>query len=99
MSQIRKIKRKRDKNQPGPDKGKKVMIWMAVTAVILVIIVAFLGFRNISTAPTPDILSEMETDQEVDLQLTSSTGELISTESLISSGESGTIFVFFLGAG
>ncbi|MDW7676435.1 MAG: hypothetical protein SCK57_02110 [Bacillota bacterium] len=105
MSQIRKIKRHRSKQQQAPEKAKKAMLWMVVIAVTLVIIVAYLGFRNISTAPTPDILPEAEREtssesfQGADLELASSSGERVTPAELLAAGDSGSIFVFFLGAG
>lgn len=105
MSQIRKIKRHRSKQQKAPEKAKKAMLWMVVIAVTLVIVVAYLGFRNISTAPTPDVLPEAESEtssdsfQGADLELASSTGEMVTPAELLAADDSGSIFVFFLGAG
>jgi flagellar basal body-associated protein FliL len=105
MSQIRKIRRHRSKQQKAPEKAKKTMLWLIVIAVTLVIIVAYLGFRNISTAPTPDVLSESESEtipeslQEPELLLTASSGEVVTPAGLMASAETGSIFVFFLGAG
>jgi len=97
MSQIRKIKRKNSKNQGGPAKGKQVMIWMTVMAVILVIIVAILGFRNTAQAPT------LETGRGggvvENLMLLNTQGETQQVGELMTAGEAGSIFVFFLGAG
>ncbi|SMP62696.1 hypothetical protein [Anoxynatronum buryatiense] len=97
MSQIRKIKRKNSKAQGTPAKGRQVMIWMAVMAVILVIVVAILGFRNTAQAPT------LETDGAggvvENLALLDHRGETQRVGDLLAAGDTGTIFVFFLGAG
>lgn len=81
MSQIRKIKRKGVKSQHLPDKGKKALIWIGVMAVVLVLVVAFLGFRNVSNAPStqvPEETSQQDVQQdnpEEDPMLITSEGE------------------------
>lgn len=103
MSQIRKIKRKQAKNKGLPEKGKTAFLWLVVTAVILIAVVAFLGFRNISTAPTPDSLSEVDTTPNSDglraLPLTTSSDEEVLLGEVMNESDQGTIFLFFLGAG
>lgn len=103
MSQIRKIKRKSEKNKEAPAKGKSAFVWLVVMAVILVAVVAFLGFRNISTAPTPDAFREDEiTQAEEDLatlSLTTSSEEEVMVGEVINPSDQGTVFLFFLGAG
>ena len=103
MSQIRKIKRKQAKNKGIPEKGKSAFLWLVVMAVILVAVVAFLGFRNISTAPTPDSLNEVDPTPNGDrlraLSLTTSTEEEVLLGEIMNDSGQGTIFLFFLGAG
>lgn len=103
MSQIRKIKRKQAKNKGIPEKGKSAFLWLVVMAVILIAVVAFLGFRNISTAPTPESLGEAELGQDVaeleTLSLTTSSEEEVLLGEVINASDQGTIFLFFLGAG
>lgn len=103
MSQIRKIKRKQAKNKGTPDKGKSAFLWLVVMAVILIAVVAFLGFRNISTAPTPDSLSEVDTipgsDELRELSLVTSSEEEVLLGEVMNESDQGTIFLFFLGAG
>ncbi len=58
MSKVRKLKRQQVKRKNSPEKGRSVLVWMIVMAVILIAVVAFLGFRNVSNAPTPESVSE-----------------------------------------
>ncbi|MEN1761496.1 hypothetical protein [Anoxynatronum sibiricum] len=97
MSQIRKIKRKNSKAQGAPAKGRRVMIWMAVMAVVLVIVVAILGFRNTAQAPTLETGGESGVVES--LALLNSRGETQRVGDLLAAGETGSVFVFFLGAG
>ena len=103
MSQVRKIKRKRQKNSGAPSKGKSALIWMVVMAVILIAVVAFLGFRNISTAPTPESIEETGTQSDsIELEalsLTTSSDERVLLSEVMNHLDQGSIFVFFLGAG
>lgn len=103
MSQIRKIKRKNEKSKTAPTKGKSTFMWMVVMAVILIAVVAFLGFRNISTAPTPASIEETGTQPDINgleaLSLTTSSDETILLSEVMNHQDQGSIFVFFLGGG
>lgn len=103
MSQIRKIKRKREKNKAVPTKGKSAFIWLVVMAVILIAVVAFLGFRNISTAPTPESVNEAGSVTNADeleaISLTTTSDERVLVSDLMNQPDRESIFVFFLGAG
>ncbi len=103
MSQIRKIKRKHEKNQATPLKGKSAFIWMVVMAVILIAVVAFLGFRNISTAPTPEFIEETGSQSEINgleaLSVTTASDETVLLSDVMNHRDQGSVFVFFLGGG
>jgi len=103
MSQIRKIKRKQVKNKGVPEKGKTAFLWLVVMAVILIAVVAFLGFRNISTAPTPGSLGEADSTADRDglraLSLVTSSEEEVLLGDVMNESDQGTVFLFFLGAG
>jgi flagellar basal body-associated protein FliL len=97
MSQIRKIKRKHVQSQPTKQKGRNVMIWMTVIAVVLVIIVAILGFQLLNSES--ETAAEAANLSETDIVLMSTSNEPVELADLAGNAENGTAFVFFLGLG
>ena len=98
MSQIRKMKRQKGKKELGEDKGKKVIRAMIIASVIVVIVVAFLGFRNASLAPTPESIPEETVASTLaETTIIDTDGTEVAVSSLIAN-KTGGIFVFFLGA-
>lgn len=66
MSQSRKMKRNKARKYVQPEKGKKVMKIMITGAIILIIIMVFLGvqsYRNQAEAPSND-MKEIQIEPE-----------------------------------
>ncbi|RQD69193.1 MAG: hypothetical protein D5S00_07430 [Tindallia sp. MSAO_Bac2] len=102
MSQTRKIKRNKAKKNVQPEKGKKVMKIMITAAVVLIVLVIFLGVQSLrhqAEAPAGNI-EEIEVDpgELEDISLMDEREESQNIAELAAEAESGTIFAFFLGA-
>lgn len=97
MSQIRKIRRKQDKRRHVPEGGKKWMAAMIVFAVVFVVVMAVMGFQNLSRAPGPEEARQSLSNPP--MELLASNGQSLDPSHLVRESETGAVFLFFLGAG